>query len=81
MGCICLWVRFQRQVHYCALVWVAIVCVECPHACESVFVHLFLCLNVCNACVCVYMLVCSSKINEIVCFTPNTYGLLIRTEQ
>lgn len=69
------------EVHYYALVWVAIVCVECQDACESVFVHLFLSLNVYNACACVCMFVCSSNINEIICFTPHTYGLLIRIEQ
>ena len=63
MGCICLWVCVQRQVHYCALVLVAIVCVERQDACESVFVHLFLCLNVCNACVPACVCLCAPPIS------------------
>lgn len=51
----------------------------CLCASASVFVHLFFCLNASHVPACMFAY--SSCNNEIICFTLQTYGRLIRTEQ
>lgn len=51
----------------------------CLSARASVFVHLSLCLNASHVPAC--MCASSSGNNEVICFTLQTYGPLIRIEQ
>ncbi len=77
--CVCVCVCVQgRCVNVLGCGWLLFVC-ECSHACASVFVHLFLCLNASHVPACVFAY--SSNNNEIICSTHQTYGLLIRIEQ
>lgn len=73
MGCICPWVCACSEggVLMCPGVGGYCLC-----ACASVFVHLFLRLNASHVPAC--MFACSSSNNEIICFTLQTYGPLIR---